>query len=52
MNRAALKRCTGDEETRRVLRHEMRELFAENGRQMRILHEDVIAGIAPIREGQ
>jgi len=40
----------GDEETRRVLRDEMRELFAENGRLMRVLHEDVIARIATIRE--
>ena len=29
----------------------MRELFADNQRQMRILHEDVIARIATIREG-
>jgi len=41
----------GDEETRRVLREEMRELFADNQRQMRILHEDVIARIATIRQG-
>ena len=41
----------GDEETRRVLRDEMRELFADNQRQMRILHEDVIARIATIRQG-
>ncbi|MEP7309390.1 MAG: hypothetical protein ABJA98_28125 [Acidobacteriota bacterium] len=41
----------GDEDTRRVLRDEMRELFADNQRQMRILHEDVIARIATIRQG-
>ena len=41
----------GDEETRRALRDEMRELFADNQRQMRILHEDVIARIATIRQG-
>jgi len=41
----------GGEETRRVLREEMRELFADNQRQMRILHEDVIARIATIRQG-
>jgi hypothetical protein len=45
----------GDEETRRVLREElrdeMRELFADNQRQMRILHEDVIVRIATIRQG-
>jgi hypothetical protein len=41
----------GDEDTRRVLRDEMRELFADNQRQMRILHEDVISRIATIRQG-
>jgi adenylate kinase len=34
-----------------ALRDEMRELFADNQRQMRILHEDVIVRIATIRQG-
>lgn len=48
----------GDEETRRVLRGEMRDLhanvqaqFAEQGAQMRTLHEDVIARFALLQEG-
>jgi predicted phage gp36 major capsid-like protein len=39
---------TGDEETRRVLG----ERIDENGRHMRVLHEDVIGRLAIIQEGQ
>ena len=40
----------GDEETRRALRDEIRTGDEETRRQMRILHEDVIAHVATIRQ--
>jgi hypothetical protein len=42
----------GDEETRRVLREEIRQGDEETRRYMRMLHEDVIARLAMIQEGQ
>ena len=39
---------SGDEETRRVLG----ERIDENGRHMRVLHEEVIGRLATIQEGQ
>lgn len=52
----------GDEETRRVLRHEiragdeetqrlMRELNDQTTRRMRVLHEDLVSRIALLQEG-
>jgi hypothetical protein len=42
----------GDEETRRGLREEIRAGDEETRRYMRMLHEDVIARLAIIQEGQ
>ena len=42
----------GDEETRRTLREEIRMGDEETRRYMRVLHEDVIARLAIIQEGQ
>jgi predicted phage gp36 major capsid-like protein len=43
---------TGDEETRRTLRDEIRAGDEETRRYMRMLHDDVIARLAIIQEGQ
>jgi predicted nucleic acid-binding Zn-ribbon protein len=40
----------GDEETRRVLSKEMRELFEANETHMRVLHEDLVQRIATLRD--
>jgi hypothetical protein len=41
----------GDEETRRVLSKEMRDLFEANETHMRVLHEDLVQRIATIKGG-
>jgi hypothetical protein len=41
----------GDEETRRILSKEMRELFEANETHMRLLHEDLVQRIATIKGG-
>jgi hypothetical protein len=41
----------GDEETRRSLSKQMRELFAANETHMRLLHEDLVQRIITIRGG-
>ena len=42
----------GDEETRRVLTERMEFLFDANGRHLRLLHEDLVQRIATINEGR
>jgi hypothetical protein len=41
----------GDEQTRRVLSKEMRDLFEANETHMRVLYEDLVQRIATIKGG-
>lgn len=46
------KISSGDEETRRVLRQEIHESHDDLGRQMRMLHEDVVERLKVMQDGR